>query len=93
MIPKYIQVLIGKQEQLPAYIFQHPPFDRVSVVAAVSVAALLIGAKINIVRLPAPDVCGSSAVCKLVAFPVSVPAANTAVGISPATRQTAPATG
>ena len=65
MILKYVKVLIGEQEQLPACIFQHPPFDGVYIIAAVYVAALLIGAEINVVRLPAADVCGSSAVCKL----------------------------
>ena len=60
MILKYVKVLIGEQEQLPVCIFQHPPFDGVYIIAAVSVAALLIGAEIKIVRLPAADVCGSS---------------------------------
>ena len=65
MILKHIKILIGKQEQLPVCIFQHPPFDRVYIVAAASVAALPVCTKINVVCLCAADVGGSSAVYKL----------------------------
>ena len=65
MILKYVQILVGKQEQLSICIFQHPPLDRVDVVAAVSVTALLVCTKINVVCLSAADICGGSAVYKL----------------------------
>ena len=65
MIFKYVKVLVGNQEQLTALIGKHPPFDRVGVISAASVAALLISTEINVIRLSAADICGSSAVCKL----------------------------
>ena len=88
MILKYIQILIGKQEQLPAGVGQHPPFDGVYIIIRIlsifvgcvrldpvhafravrlcaAGTALLIGAKINVVCLPAADICGGSAVHKL----------------------------
>ena len=61
VILEHFKVLVGKQEQLPVCVGQHPPLDGVSVIAAGSVAALLISAKIDIVRLFAADVVGAAA--------------------------------
>ena len=65
VILKHIQILIGKQEQLPVGIGQYSPFNRVNIISVVSVTALLVCAEIDVVCLSAADICGGSAIHKL----------------------------